>query len=113
MGSVSVQSARKQACIRQGWHCHYCGLPMLQSSTPEAERMPGLRDSAEHLVARRDGGGNERLNIVAAHIVCNQRRHARRRDLSPEVFQAMVRTRVSKGRWHPEAVVRVLTAMHR
>ena len=111
MGASSIQSVRKRACVHQEWHCHFCGLPMLASSAPDAKRMPGLRESAEHLVAKQHGGGNERSNIVAAHVVCNQRRHARARELSPEAFQIMVRSRLAKGRWHPESVLRVLVSV--
>jgi hypothetical protein len=66
MGASSIQSARNRACIRQGWQCHYCGLPMLPSSSRRAEQMPGLRCSAEHLVAQRDGGGSHTSNVVGS-----------------------------------------------
>jgi hypothetical protein len=55
--------------------------------------------SAEHLVARRDGGGNGPENIVAAHELCNGRRHRCKTPLSPNAFEALVRGRLDKGRW--------------
>lgn len=108
MATSSIQSARNCACIRQGGCCYYCGLPMLPASTPHAKRLPGLRESAEHLVARKDGGSNAGSNIVGAHITCNQRRHARSRQLLPDAYQALVRSRVEKGRWFHESVLKML-----
>ncbi len=113
MGASSVRTARNRACIHQGWLCYYCGLTMLTSRSDRAEKMPGLSCSAEHLVARCNDGGNQASNIVAAHVVCNQRRHKRGRDLAPEAYQAMVRSRIAKGRWHPEAVFRCLEGVRR
>lgn len=59
-----------------------------------------FRCTAEHLVARKDGGGDRGANIVAACFFCNRRRHARAKSLSPERYGALVSQRVLAGRWH-------------
>ena len=56
--------------------------------------------TAEHLLARQDGGGDGRSNIVAACLVCNQRRHKRKLVPEPEVYRVLVQKRLSQGRWH-------------
>jgi hypothetical protein len=86
-------------------------LPMLATDSRRAKKMQAFRCSAEHLVARCDGGGDEPSNIVATHVVCNQRRHKRRRALPPDVYQSLVRSRMEKGRWHPESALRTLRSI--
>ncbi|MDO9616218.1 MAG: HNH endonuclease [Pseudomonas sp.] len=56
--------------------------------------------TAEHLLARQDGGGDGRSNIVAACLVCNQRRHKRKAPLSPEDYRELIQHRLSQVRWH-------------
>jgi len=58
-----LRSLRHSACREQGGLCYYCLRPMHSDVT------------AEHLQARRDGGKDTRKNIVAAHRLCNARRH--------------------------------------
>ncbi|WP_218140493.1 HNH endonuclease signature motif containing protein [Sphingopyxis sp. YR583] len=59
-----------------------------------------LKVTAEHLVARQDGGTDTPDNIVAACTYCNDRRHRRRSPLSPEDYARKVRDRLAKGKWH-------------
>jgi hypothetical protein len=64
-----------------------------------------LRCTAEHVVARRDGG---RIadNIVAACSFCNGTRHRRRKaDLTAEQFKALVQRRMAAGRWRERHLV--------
>ncbi|BEP50504.1 HNH endonuclease [Variovorax sp. V116] len=63
MRARHLQSLRRAACREQGGVCYYCLQPMRGDVT------------AEHLQARRDGGKDTRENIVAAHRLCNSRRH--------------------------------------
>lgn len=111
MSASSLRSARDRAATRQDGRCHYCELPMLVPTSQAAKRMPAFMPSAEHLIARCDGGGNEAWNIVAAHVVCNQGRHKRALPLPPDIYKALVKSRVAAGRWHPECVLRRLRAL--
>lgn len=63
MRAQHLRSLRRAACREQGGLCYYCLLPMRSDVT------------AEHLQARCDGGKDTRENIVAAHRLCNSRRH--------------------------------------
>ncbi|MCO7473024.1 HNH endonuclease [Stenotrophomonas maltophilia] len=59
-----------------------------------------FRCTAEHLVAKQDGGKAVPENIVAACHLCNLRRHQRPASApSPEVYRAHVRRRVALGKW--------------
>jgi len=42
-----------------------------------------FRCTAEHLMAKRDGGSDDQENIVAACWVCNHTRHRRKRPPEP------------------------------
>ncbi|MBO9741423.1 HNH endonuclease [Xanthomonas axonopodis pv. begoniae] len=53
------------------------------------------------MVAQQDGGKDTRENIAAACWTCNQRRHRRKKLLTPEAFKALVRRRVAAGKWWP------------
>ncbi|WP_249679752.1 HNH endonuclease [Pseudomonas abieticivorans] len=57
--------------------------------------------TAEHLVARQDGGRDGRSNIVAACLSCNSRRHRRKCAPEPIAYRALVQARISRGGWHP------------
>jgi 5-methylcytosine-specific restriction endonuclease McrA len=91
----SSSRARERAFSLQNGFCYYCGLPM----GPSAEWPHRLACTAEHLVARSDGGGNGPENIVAAHSFCNRVRHARKHPMSPTKYKQHVQGRVAAGRW--------------
>lgn len=112
MTASKLQSVRDRACTRQQWLCHYCGLPMLAPGDPSASKRPHLRCSAEHLLARQDGGTDAADNIVAAHIVCNRRRHKRARPLPPDDYKALVKKRIASGKWHDRAAMKMLKERH-
>lgn len=92
---------------RQTGNCYYCSQPMwtndpLEFSLKHNVTLPQARlfqCTGEHLIAHKDGGSTAQDNIVAACKLCNQRRHKRKVDLSPEQFKKLVRQRMSKGRW--------------
>lgn len=102
------KSARDAAYKAQGGRCCYCNLPMWRS-TPQELAPLGLRPktatplrcTAEHLVARQDGGGNARSNISAACWLCNVRRHRRKNPPAPEAYREFVQRKMAKGTWHP------------
>ena len=54
--------------------------------------------TAEHMLARRDGGLEIR-NIVAACRHCNVTRHEADEPLSTELYREHVRQRVAESRW--------------
>lgn len=87
--------ARERAFSQQNGLCYYCGRPM----APSTQWPHALACTAEHLVAKCDGGGNGRGNIVAAHAFCNRARHARKRPMSPPKYKQHVQRRVAAGRW--------------
>lgn len=99
---------RAAAFIRQRGRCFYCDYPMWWSNKERYSshyRVPlGLADqfrcTAEHLRPCRDGGKCSSLNIVAACRICNQRRHARRKELTAEKYKCLVQSRLLQGRWH-------------
>ena len=103
---------RLTAFERQQGHCYYCGLPMWLEHPQEVSTVvrvkprtiSGLRCTAEHLVARQDGGLKTESNIVAACQTCNSRRHRAGMPLSPSEYRRKVQTRLKKGKWHPEPV---------
>ena len=100
-----LRQLRELAFNAQHGRCYYCGSAMWLVSPSEL----GLRRSAalvrqctaEHLLARKDGGRNTRENIAAACWLCNQRRHRRRCPPSPVAYREMVCRLIAKGRWSP------------
>jgi 5-methylcytosine-specific restriction endonuclease McrA len=113
---VTIKTARYRAVCAQNYRCFYCSLPVW-CGEPDAfaERhhlsrraARPLQCTAEHLVARKDGGGNGACNIVAACMWCNRRRHARRKELSLHDYQALVKRRVAAGKWHTADLLRLM-----
>jgi HNH endonuclease len=94
---------RNAAAQSQKWLCHYCSLPMGSKDSPYTKAVPLEKEfllaSAEHLQARQDGGIDSKDNIVAAHTICNRRRHRCKIPMSPLKFAAYVKLRVEKNRW--------------
>ncbi|ATS62678.1 MULTISPECIES: HNH endonuclease [Xanthomonas] len=107
MSNKRLKSLRISAFQAQSGRCFYCGLPMWLASPNELGLRPGsarpYQCTAEHLVARQDGGLDVPGNVVAAHTRCNQRRHNRPGTApSPTAFRALVMRRVSAGKWWPQ-----------
>lgn len=81
MGKSPVR-LRTLAFETQGGRCFYCDLPMWQYDPVAfatrfritARQAKRFRCTAEHLVARCEGGKTLRENIVAACWYCNSRR---------------------------------------
>lgn len=67
------------------------------------EQASRFQCTAEHLVARRDGGPNVKKNVVAACRHCNVQRHdGDGSALDHEAYRGWVRRQVELGNWHPE-----------
>ncbi|WP_394540206.1 HNH endonuclease [Lysobacter enzymogenes] len=99
----NLQRLRERAFVAQQGRCCYCGRAMWLQSPSELDLQPprtmSRQCTAEHLIARHEGGRSTRENIAAACWLCNQRRHRRRRPLSPDAFRELVAERIAKGRW--------------
>lgn len=96
------------AANAQKWRCYYCDYPIWDKDYEEFAKtyvlkngpLRLLRATAEHLIARCDGGADTQKNIVAACDYCNKTRHKAKVPLSPLEFRAKVQKRLAKGRWH-------------
>ena len=105
----SLVSHRRSAYQRQKGRCFYCHAPMWQYDPKIIVRRYGLspgqvamlKCTAEHLIARSEGGGDASHNIVAACLCCNQRRHRMRPPPSPDAYLEHVRKRLDAKRWWP------------
>ncbi|MCZ4093612.1 HNH endonuclease [Sinorhizobium psoraleae] len=76
----SIQKLRRKAAKSQGGQSFYCQQPMWETDPKifsERFRVPAravflFQCTAEHLVARCDGGRDTKENIVAACLYCNK-----------------------------------------
>ncbi len=108
----TLKKLRLIAFQTQHGRCCYCNMPMWVVSPAELPLPPRLaalfRCTAEHLVARQDGGRDEPGNIAAACLLCNRRRHSRKRALQPDAYLELVTHWLAQERWLP---VKGLAAM--
>jgi len=107
--SRSLKKIRARAFKSQEGRCFYCEFPMwladprahpLSAITP-AGALRRLQCTAEHKLARVDGGSDKSPNIVAACRFCNETRHRRPNPLSSKRFKQFVTSRIRRGKWHP------------
>lgn len=104
MSKKRLRSLRAAKFESQSGRCFYCDLPMWLWCPSELGLRPRsaapFQCTAEHLVAKQDGGKDAANNVVAAHACCNHRRHKRPGPApSPESFRALVQRRVMSGKW--------------
>ncbi|WP_084612094.1 HNH endonuclease [Ferriphaselus amnicola] len=108
MPTTRLTKNRNSAFVRQSGLCHYCNFPMWQGdSSKQYAQAYGLsltaaqkfQCTAEHLLARQDGGTDYADNIVAACRYCNQKRHKRKMPAEPSSFRQLVQNRVRRGKW--------------
>jgi len=97
--SRRLKPHRQQAFLRQDGRCYYCERRMWLGDKHRAARQ--LQCTAEHLIARQDGGRDSADNIAAACRFCNAARHRRRRQLTAAQFRDLVQRRLRQGRWLP------------
>lgn len=105
MSTKTLKTLRTRSFHAQQGRCYYCSGPMWLCSPDElglrSRSAAPFRCTAEHLLARRDGGKDVAGNVVAACHLCNLRRHKRPTpDPSPEVYRDRVQRRVAQGKWH-------------
>jgi len=111
-----ISKHRLSAFRRQRGRCYYCGLPMwlrgltagLEAKLADKRRPARLQCTAEHLIARQDGGSDSARNIVAACRFCNSTRHKLASPLEPEQFRLHVTRRIRAGKWHPRQLLELL-----
>lgn len=104
---------RKVAMRRQKHRCHYCDAPMWTRRPELFAEQHGLRledtahfqCTAEHMLARRDGGEEVR-NIVAACRYCNITRHEAEEPMAADAYRAHVQAHVVDARWLTVALLR-------
>lgn len=102
-----IDRLRLLAFERQQGRCHYCQQIMWLGEPGAFVRKHGCgaraaqqrRCTAEHLVARQDGGKDTAENVVAACRFCNATRHRRRRPLPAPAYRKLVRRRMRQGHW--------------
>lgn len=117
----ALSKLRLSAFRRQNGLCFYCHLPMWTADPLAFAAQYGLsaaqarwfQCTAEHLIARQDGGKDQEGNIAAACLFCNQTRHKRKNPPDPDRYCALVAKRITAGRWHlPEALMRLSGKAH-
>ncbi|MDZ7653418.1 MAG: HNH endonuclease [Burkholderiaceae bacterium] len=112
--ALSLKDRRLRAHAQQGGLCFYCCLPICEGDVQFFRRRYGLTareaqsllSTAEHLVARKDGGTDGNSNVVAACWTCNQGRHQRKnRDLNWQQFQELVQKRLRQRKWRAKSLL--------
>lgn len=113
-----LQKLRLKAASRQNWRCFYCGVPTWEDDVEGYAKFyclslgaaQKLKCTAEHLIARQDGGRNTKRNIVAACLFCNTTRHKSGKPKSAVEFGAYVSSRVVKSGWHSRDILDAMAA---
>ena len=96
--SNAYSKHRLSAFKRQRCRCYYCNIPkwlgriewFASNHSLSKRESICFQCTAEHLVARQEGGKNSGKNIVAACRFCNHTRHARSHQLAIEEYQSLV-----------------------
>lgn len=112
MSRRQITRNRLSSFLSQEGRCVYCSVHMwmgdiksFAASHPISLRAARLLQcTAEHVVAKCEGGGDGAANIVAACRRCNQGRHRRKVVLEPERYGREVQRRVGRGKWHDRCV---------
>jgi len=103
---------RTSAFRSQSGLCYYCGYPMWEKDRDSYSQIYKISRSqaelfkctAEHLLARQDGGIDSIQNVVAACHWCNQKRHRRKLAPSPVKYRKMVQRMLRKGGWFCKSI---------
>ena len=108
--SKVIPKNRLLAFNDQNGRCYYCGAPMWIEKkgvfsvkyVVSKKLAKQLRCTAEHLIARQDGGTDDRENIVAACLHCNLTRHYAPEALPHNEYREYVASLVQSQEWHPK-----------
>ena len=112
---TTLTKSRFKAYIQQAGQCIYCELPMwlvnadifAKTYQITVKQAKTFQCTAEHLIARQNGGNDGENNIAAACNYCNQKRHKRKKPLNSIAFKQHVMKRQAPGRWHSNATNRL------
>ncbi|MEM5340555.1 HNH endonuclease [Paraburkholderia azotifigens] len=109
--SSSLARARTRAYIQQSGLCYYCdrlmwndadGLVAMTANANISRRKAGrFQCTAEHLIARSEGGLNSQSNIAAACRFCNMTRHRSKTPRDPLEYRKHVQNRLRRKKWQP------------
>ena len=107
---------RLAALKKQSGRCYYCQAPMwigkpngfAKKHSISLKQASRFQCTGEHLIARQDGGKDNRKNIVAACKFCNQSRHRRKKAPNAGEFKMHVSQRLARRKWHPKELHHVL-----
>ncbi len=107
-----ITKSRLYAFQKQSGRCYYCGSHMWQDDQKGFAKKYAIsvaaaarfQCTAEHLIARCDGGRNSRNNIVAACLNCNGVRHQRKSPPTHGKYREDIQRRLKKGKWLPSSL---------
>ena len=105
---TTLTKSRFKAFNLQQRRCIYCELPMWLDNIEEFTNKYKItikgaalfKCTAEHLLAKQDGGKDHESNIVAACHYCNQKRHKCKLPKDPISYKQFVTNRLHKGKWN-------------
>jgi hypothetical protein len=108
MSKSALVKSRLIAFNLQHARCIYCEQPIWLKNPQTFAHQYNItlkqaqlfQCTAEHLLARRDGGKDDPTNIVAACHFCNQKRHHSKSAKDPIPYKLYVAKRVIKRKWH-------------
>ena len=109
MPSKKLARLRSRAFFRQQGRCCYCDLPMWMDNPQGFAQVHGItlaqahwhQCTAEHLLARQEGGSDSGTNIAAACKRCNLWRHRGKKQApQPNHYREIVQARMSRQRGH-------------
>lgn len=100
---------RTHAFHVQSGLCFYCNQPMWINYPELFSNKYGIsiksaqnfKCTAEHVIARQDGGSDRIDNIVASCLYCNRTRHKAKLVLSADKYMTKVARRMKQKKWHP------------
>ncbi|RWC52451.1 MAG: HNH endonuclease [Mesorhizobium sp.] len=109
---MCIQTLRRAAALKQNYCCWYCDFQMWERNCEEFARKHSIsvgeakrfQCTAEHLIARRDGGTDIASNIVAACLFCNRTRHRMPSALTHKRYRHRVSRAIRKKKWHPSSI---------
>lgn len=121
MSRKKLPTYRRNAFLAQSGRCFYCSAEMWLAHPERFASKHRLSEcqarrfqcTAEHLVARCDGGPDSQPNIVAACAFCNATRHKFRCAPEPTAYVRHVHKRLRTGRWHPSRYRHLLAVPER
>jgi hypothetical protein len=105
--SNKIQKIRYKKWLSQNGRCYYCQQEtwianpedFCQKFNVSRKKALQFECTAEHLLAKSEGGDNCESNIVAACKFCNKARHLYKRVPEPSKYKELVLKRIKCGRW--------------